>query len=480
MPFLFKLSRRWAGLRAVVVMGTLVVAACELRRALTPVDEVARVELSPSAVTVQPDQTVDFIAVAFTAAADTAEMTVTWSATGGAITDQGRQGGRHRGQYRNGACGTFQVTATSQPGSKSDTAAVSVTCPVSVASVTVSPAQASVDTGKTVQLMATPRDANGNALTGRVITWASGAPAAATVSGSGLVRGVTAGSATITATSEGQSGTAAITVTLPPPPGSGVVFVGAGDIADCSSSGDEATAALLDNIPGTVFTAGDNAYENGTATEFANCYNPTWGRHKARTRPSPGNHDYNTSGATGYYNYFGANAGPSGRGYYSYDLGDWHVISLNSNISMSAGSTQEQWLRADLAANPKRCVLAYWHHPRFSSGSHGSSTSPQPLWQALYDFDADVVIVGHDHNYQRFAPQTPSGVADPARGIRQFLAGMGGRSHYTFSTPIANTQAYNTDTDGVLKLTLFADSYTWEFIPVAGKTYSDSGSGSCH
>ena len=663
MPFMFKLSRRWAGLRTLVVMGTLVVAACELRRAVATVDQVDRVELSPSAVTVQPNQTIDFAAVAFTAASDTAEMTVTWGATGGSITDQGRQGGRHLGQYRNGACGTFQVTATSRPGNKSDTASVSVTCPVSVASVTVSPAQASVDTGKTVQLTATPRDANGNALTGRVITWASGNPAAATVSGSGLVRGETAGSATITATSEGQSGTAAITVvapppppppvpvasvtaspaqasvdtgktvqltatprdangnaltgrvitwasgnagaatvsgsglvrgvtagsatitatsegqsgtsaitvvappppppvpvasvtvspvsasvdtgktvqltatprdangnaltgrvitwasgnpaaatvsgsglvrgvtagsatitatsegqsgssaitvTLPPPPGSGAVFVGAGDIAGCSTSGDEATAALLDGIPGTVFTAGDNAYDSGTATEFANCYDPTWGRHKARTRPSPGNHDYNTSGATGYYNYFGANAGPSGQGYYSYDLGDWHLISLNSNVSMSAGSTQEQWLRADLAANPKTCVLAYWHHPRFSSGSHGSSTSPQPLWQALYDYNADVVIVGHDHNYQRFAPQTPTGVADAARGIRQFVAGTGGRSHYTFGTPIANTEAYNTDTDGVLKLTLFADSYTWEFIPVAGKTYTDSGTGSCH
>ncbi len=256
--------------------------------------------------------------------------------------------------------------------------------------------------------------------------------------------------------------------------------MGAGDIASCSSSGDEATAALLDNIAGTVFTAGDNAYEDGTASEFANCYEPTWGRHKARTRPSPGNHDYHTSGATGYYNYFGANAGPSGRGYYSFDLGEWHVISLNSNISMSAGSTQEQWLRADLAANTKLCTIAYWHHPRFSSGSHGSSTSPQPLWQALYDYNADVIVAGHDHNYQRFAPQTPTGVADPVRGIRQFVAGMGGRSHYNFSTPIANTEAYNTDTYGVLKLTLYAGSYSWEFVPVAGKTYTDSGTASCH
>ena len=257
------------------------------------------------------------------------------------------------------------------------------------------------------------------------------------------------------------------------------MFVGAGDIAT-SGSGDEETAQLLDNIPGTVFTLGDNAYTSGTLTEYMNYYEPTWGRHKARTRPSPGNHEYNTSGAAGYYDYFGDIAGPDRRGYYSYDLGEWHIISLNSNISMSAGSTQEQWLRADLAATTAKCVLAYWHHPRFSSGSHGSSTAPQPLWQALYDYNADVVLVGHDHNYQRFAPQTPTGVADPARGIREFVVGSGGRGYYTFGAPIANTEAHNYDTFGILKLTLYAESYTWEFIPVAAKTFTDVGSGSCH
>jgi hypothetical protein len=238
-----------------------------------------------------------------------------------------------------------------------------------------------------------------------------------------------------------------------PPPGSTVVLVGAGDIAN-GSSGAEATARLLDNIPGTVFTAGDNAYPDGTTSNYAQYYEPTWGRHKARTRPSPGNHEYHTSGATGYYTYFGASAGPAGRGYYSYDLGDWHIISLNSNVSMSAGSAQEQWLRADLAANSRDGIVAYWHHPRFSSGTHGSSSSSQPLWQALYEAGTEIIVVGHDHNYQRFAKQTPTGQADPARGIRQFVAGMGGAGHYNFSNPIANTEAYNTDTDGVLKLTL--------------------------
>jgi hypothetical protein len=255
--------------------------------------------------------------------------------------------------------------------------------------------------------------------------------------------------------------------------------VGAGDIADCSSSGAAATAALLDVISGTVFTAGDNAYSSGSATEFANCYEPTWGRHKARTRPAPGNHEY-SSDAAPYYAYFGSNAGPAGRGYYSYDAGAWHLISLNSNVDMSAGSAQERWLRDDLAATSKRCVLAYWHHPRFSSGSHGSSTQSQAVWQTLYEFGAEVVVSGHDHNYQRFAPQTPDGAADPTRGIREFVVGTGGRSHYSFSSPIANTEAYNTDTWGVLKLTLGPASYTWEFIPIAGGEFRDTGTGACH
>jgi len=256
-----------------------------------------------------------------------------------------------------------------------------------------------------------------------------------------------------------------------------VVLVGAGDIGD---DGREATAKLLDRIPGTVFTAGDNAYPDGTDEDFVRKYGPTWGRHRGRTKPAPGNHDYNTSGATGYYKYFGGLAGPSSRGYYSYDLGSWHIISLNSNIDMSAGSAQERWLRADLAASNKECTLAIWHHPRFSAGKHGSSTKSQDVYQALYEAGAEVVVVGHDHNYQRFAPQTAEGQLDRQRGIRQFVAGMGGASSYSFDSPIANTEAYNTDTYGVLKLTLGPGTYQWEFVPVAGKTYRDSGSGTCH
>jgi len=147
---------------------------------------------------------------------------------------------------------------------------------------------------------------------------------------------------------------------------------------------------------------------------------------------------------------------------------------------MSAGSPQEQWLRADLAATTQECTLAYWHHPRFSSGSHGSSTKSQAIWQALYEAGAEVVIVGHDHNYQRFAPQTPDGREDLQHGIREFVAGTGGSGHYSFHSPIANTEAYNVDTYGVLKLTLSPGAYAWEFIPVAGQSYRDAGSGTCH
>ncbi|MDQ3007031.1 MAG: Ig-like domain-containing protein [Chloroflexota bacterium] len=264
------------------------------------------------------------------------------------------------------------------------------------------------------------------------------------------------------------------------------VFVGAGDITNCSSTNDEATAKLLDNISGTVFTLGDNAYPDGTLTEFNNCYGPTWGRHKSRTKPAPGNHDYHPAGASGYYTYFGSAASPldnnctsNCKGYYSYNLGAWHIIVLNSEISHSAGSAQEQWLRADLAANQNVCTLAYWHKPRFSSGMHGNIASVQTLWQALYDYGADVVLSGHDHLYERFAPQNPNGQADSSRGIREFVVGTGGSALYPFPTIQPNSQVRNNTTYGVLKLTLHSTSYDWQFVPIAGQTFTDSGSGNC-
>jgi hypothetical protein len=351
-----------------------------------------------------------------------------------------------------------------------------------VKSVTVTPSSASVAVNGTVQLAATaspPKSAT-------TFTWTSSNTAVATVSPSGLVTGVSGGTATIGATAGGVTGTSTVTVTTMPPPSNDPVLVGAGDIASCSSTGDEATANLLDGIAGTVITLGDNAYDNGTASEFTNCYGPSWGRHLARTMPSAGNHEYNTLNATGYYGYFGTAAGDPSKGYYSYDLGAWHIIVLNSNsscttISCAAGSPQETWLRADLAAHASVCTLAYWHHPRFNSGaSHGNNTAVAPFWDALYQYGADVILNGHEHVYERFAPQTPAAVADPAAGIRQFTVGTGGRSHYTFGTIQPNSEVRDATSYGVLKLTLHATSYDWQFVPVAGATFTDSGTGSCH
>jgi hypothetical protein len=263
------------------------------------------------------------------------------------------------------------------------------------------------------------------------------------------------------------------------------VLVAAGDIADCRDlSGAEATAKLLDQTPGTVLALGDLAYPDGTKENFA-CYDRTWGRAKSRTRPAPGNHEFHSAGATFYFEYFGAAAGDSKQGYYSFDYGGWHIISLNSEClaigGCDADSRQGKWLRADLAAHPAACTLAYFHKPLFSSGgAHGNDLEVKPLFQALYDGNADVVLNGHDHDYERFAPQNPDGAADAKRGIREFVVGTGGKNHRPFGVPGLNSEARNFDTYGVLKLTLHANSYNWQFIPEAGKSFSDSGSGNCH
>jgi len=259
-------------------------------------------------------------------------------------------------------------------------------------------------------------------------------------------------------------------------PSSGsAVFVGAGDISSCTNNNDEATSKLLDAIPGTVFAAGDNAYIDGSYTEYINCYDPTWGRHKARTKPIPGNHDYQTSGAAGYFQYF--NNVPA---YYAFNLGSWRIYALNSELSVTATSTQVTWLQDDLAANPSQCVLAYWHKPRWSSGSnHGSNSAMQTLWQVLYNAGAELVINGHEHNYERFAEMNASG-AVVSQGLREFVVGTGGNSHYPFGTALSTSQVRNSSTYGVLKLTLRSGGYDWQFVPVAGSTFTDSGSGSCH
>jgi hypothetical protein len=253
------------------------------------------------------------------------------------------------------------------------------------------------------------------------------------------------------------------------------VFVGAADISSCSNNNDELTAQLLDAIPGTVFVAGDNAYESGTLTEYTNCYDPTWGRHKARTKPVPGNHEYQTANATGYFQYF--NNIPA---YYAFNLGSWRIYALNSEIDVSATSAQAAWLQNDLAANPSQCVLAYWHKPRWSSGStHGSNAAMQTLWQILYNADAELVLNGHEHNYERFGEMNTSGAA-ASPGLREIVVGTGGINHYNFGTILPASQVRNPSTFGVLKLILHTSSYDWQFIPVAGSGFTDSGSTNCH
>jgi hypothetical protein len=262
-------------------------------------------------------------------------------------------------------------------------------------------------------------------------------------------------------------------------PGPPAILVGAGDIGVCGSPAVAATAQLIDRIAGIVFTTGDHAYPNGSAADFHDCYEPQWGRHRGRTRPTPGNHDYQTSGAAGYYTYFGDNAGPFGLGYYSYTAGPWHVISLNSEVPVGAGSAQLQWLRAELSTVRARCTMVYWHRPLFSSGPHGPAREMRDAWQVLYEFDADLVINGHEHLYERFAPQDPDGRVDPVRGIRQIIVGTGGAPLYTPITSAPNTEALGV-VYGVLKLTLSASGYQWEFIPIPGSSFSDSGMGLCH
>jgi hypothetical protein len=267
------------------------------------------------------------------------------------------------------------------------------------------------------------------------------------------------------------------------------VLVGAGDIASCKDpEGARATAKLIEQIPGTVFAAGDLAYERGSAAEFQNCYGTTWGEFKARTRPTLGNHEYADATASGYFQYWGAQAGPTGKGYYSYDLGSWHIVALNTNCQAKdlggcgAGSPQETWLRKDLAEHPHACVLAYGHHALFSSGvfkSHAIHPELREFWKDLYAAHAALVVVGHEHSYERFAPQDPDGHADPVNGIREIVVGTGGRSHDPLGFAIANSEVRNTDTYGVIKLTLTPGHYTWQFLPVEGKTFTDAGSGEC-
>jgi hypothetical protein len=260
---------------------------------------------------------------------------------------------------------------------------------------------------------------------------------------------------------------------LPPLAGGAEIFVGAGDIATCDGNA-EATARILDGISGTVFTLGDHAYPRGAEAEYRQCYNPTWGRHLGRTRPTPGNHEYESPGARPYYDYFGGSAGPYGLGYYSYELGSWLVVSLNSNGNVAA---QSDWLKGLLGRGRHRCTLAYWHHPLYSSGPSAKVTAIRSWWNILYANNADVVLSAHDHMYERFAPQDDGGHHDSNRGLRQFVVGTGGAALHSSTGPTPHSEA-RIFAFGVLKLTLMADAYDWEFIPVSGP--ADRGTGRCH
>jgi hypothetical protein len=261
------------------------------------------------------------------------------------------------------------------------------------------------------------------------------------------------------------------------------ILLAAGDIARCDSTADEATAALLDRRFGSVVTLGDNAYRSGTLAEFQRCYGPSWGRHKARTRPATGNHEYRTDGAAGHFAYYGAAAGDPATGWYGFDLGRWHVVVLNSNCDEIGGCTRDspqgRWLEADLAAHPRACSLAVWHHPRFSSGSkHGSSEATRDLYEIFHAHGGDLILTGHDHDYERFAPQDAAGNADPS-GPRQFVVGTGGADLRRMGEIQPNSEAHADDAHGILALRLHEASYDWEFVAADGRSHADSGSASC-
>ncbi|HZW11709.1 MAG TPA: metallophosphoesterase [Noviherbaspirillum sp.] len=273
-------------------------------------------------------------------------------------------------------------------------------------------------------------------------------------------------------------------------PDKGVTVYAAGDIANCrklrpEDSNAAKTAALVadrlaKDAEAAVLTLGDHTYPVGLLSEFTNCYDPTWGQFKARTYPTPGNHEYYTPHAVGYFSYFGDAAGPGRSGHYSFNLGKWHIVSLNSYLKPEQHAAQLEWLKSDLARNQTRCTLAFWHHPRYSSGGHGNNPQIDDAWQVLYAAGAELLLSSHDHNYERFAPQDGSGRLDEKRGIRQFVVGTGGASLTPLRFKKANSEVSDNSSYGVLKLVLKDIGYEWEFLPVEKDGFRDSGAALCH
>jgi Big-like domain-containing protein len=315
-------------------------------------------------------------------------------------------------------------------------------------------------------------DSAGTVVRADSVAWSSSDRNVARIDAAGRVLAVRAGVVTIHGAVGAAVASQRLTITDP-------VLVGTGDIGTCTSTTDESTALLLDSLSGTVFTAGDNDYADAVpAPAYGTCFDTTWARHTRRIRPAAGDDDPRGGVLDDYFDYFGAAAhGPAG--YYSYDLGAWHIVVLNSAVPVD--SAQVQWLRADLAAHPARCTLAISHRPRFSSGNAGSSPGQGPLFQALYGAHAELVLSGNDHDYERFAPQAPDQTPDPDSGLVEIVVGTGGRSHGRINLPLElNSVVQNADTYGVLRLELHAARYDWRFIPVAGRTFSDVGSAACH
>jgi len=269
-----------------------------------------------------------------------------------------------------------------------------------------------------------------------------------------------------------------------------VTLYAAGDIAECKSkaaaeSSAAKTAGLIEaglaqDGKAVVLTLGNNTYPVGTPEEFSQCYDPTWGKFLARTLPSPGNHDYAMPLAQAYYNYFDEQAGPDRRGYYSRNVGSWHIVSLNSNLKDEQFQAQLKWLQDDLRNNKRSCTLAFWHHPLYSSGSRGNNAVMQPAWKILQDAKADLILPAHDNDYQRFAPQDSSGQRDNVHGLREFVVGTGGAKLTTMLLTKPNSEVRDNSSQGVLKLTLKENGYDWEFLPLPGQSFRDKGSDKCH
>ena len=323
------------------------------------------------------------------------------------------------------------------------------------------------------------------AVVGAAILIGCGGPSPSSLATSGGVGASTEPPATVGTAAPGTSpGATSDPVASDTPDPSIVTLSGAGDIGRCGTTGDEATGRLLDDLPGFVFTAGDNAYETGSARDFLRCYEPSWGRHLQRTYPAPGNHDHLTRGATGYFDYFGDRAGTPGEGWYAVDVGTWRLIVLDSECAAVGGcgreSRQGRWLARELTTNPRPCTLAIWHHPRFSTGDHGPNRGVSDFWDQLHEAGVDLIVNGHEHSYERFVPVDPSGRPDPGRGIRQIVVGTGGAPLRGFPRNDPNSEVRDGSSHGVLRLDLGPDGYSWAFLPVAGGVFEDAGSDTCH